>query len=43
MMKRELATTPTIPMPDRYFQVSREEADDGKFYSKISAVNWDEI
>jgi len=30
-------------MPERYFQVSREEANDGKFYSKISAIDWDEI
>ena len=43
MMKRELATSPDIPMPERYFQVSREEGDDGKYYSKITGVNWDEI
>jgi len=30
-------------MPDRYFQVSREENNDGKFYSKIHAVDWDEL
>ena len=43
MLKQELSASPEIPMPERYFQVSREPADDGKYYSKITAVDWDEI
>jgi len=30
-------------MPEKYFQVSREENNDGKFYSKIHAIDWDEL
>ena len=43
MMKNELATQTGFNMPERYYQVSREEGVDGKFYSKISAVDWDEL
>jgi hypothetical protein len=31
------------PQPERYYQVSREEGHDGRFYSKISAVDWDDL
>jgi DNA repair protein RAD50 len=43
MMKNELATHTGFAMPERYFQVSREESSDGKYYSKIHAIDWDEI
>mmetsp|Transcript_16487 Transcript_16487/g.39219 ORF Transcript_16487/g.39219 Transcript_16487/m.39219 type:complete len:1428 (+) Transcript_16487:133-4416(+) len=44
MMKNELSAHTGFNMPERYFQVQREEcASDGKFYSKINAVDWDEI
>ena len=44
MMKTELATHTGFAMPEKYFHVRREEdATDGKFYSKIDAVDWDEL
>lgn len=43
MMKQELASQTGFDMPDKYFQVSREESSDGCFYSKIKAIDWDEI
>ena len=43
MMKNELSSQTGFNMPERYYQVSREEGHDGKFYSKISAVDWDEL
>jgi len=43
MMKTELSTQTGFDMPERYFQVSREEASDGNYYSKIHAVDWDDI
>jgi len=44
MMKNELSAHTGFNMPERYFQVQREEcASDGKFYSKINAIDWDEI
>lgn len=43
MMKNELSAHANFPMPERYFQVAREESSDGKFYSKISAIDWEEI
>jgi len=43
MMKNELSSQTGFTMPERYYQVSREEGHDGKFYSKISAVDWDEL
>jgi len=43
MLKNELSATAGTSMPERYFHVSREEAEDGKYYSKISALDWDEI
>jgi len=43
MMKNELSTHTGFDMPEKYFQVSREEGPDGKHYSKINAIDWDEI
>ena len=43
MMKNELSSQTNFDMPEHYFQVSREEANDGKHYSKINAVGWDSI
>ena len=43
MMKQELASQAGFDMPDKYFQVSREESSDGCFYSKIKSIDWDEI
>ena len=43
MMKNELSTMTGFSMPEKYFQVRREEATDGKHYSKIEAIDWDEL
>jgi len=43
MMKTELATQTGFDMPERYFHISREESVDGKFYSRIRAIDWDVI
>ena len=43
MMKRELTTHSGFDMPEKFFQVSREEGTDGKYYSKIHAVDWEEL
>lgn len=43
MMKTELASLTGFSMPEKYFQVSREQAPDGKFYSKIHSVDLDEL
>ena len=43
MMKTELSSLTGFSMPEKFFQVVREEAADGKFYSKINAVDWDEL
>jgi len=43
MMKTELASQSGFAMPEKYFQVRREEGVDGKFYSKIDAVDWDDL
>ena len=44
MMKNELATQGgNFSLPDSYFYVNREEGADGKQYSKISKVSWDEL
>jgi len=43
-MKNQLATLTGFSMPEKYFQVCREENEaDGKYYSKINAVDWDEL
>jgi DNA repair protein RAD50 len=38
MMKQELSSQTGFNMPERYYQVSREQGDDGRFYSKINAI-----
>jgi DNA repair protein RAD50 len=43
MMKTELSSQTGFVMPEKYFQVRREEGTDGKFYSKIDAIDWDEL
>ena len=43
MMKTELSTLTGFSMPEKYFEVCREENSDGKFYSKINAVDWDNL
>lgn len=43
MMKQELASQTGFDMPDKYFQVSREQSSDGVYYSKIRSIDWDEI
>lgn len=43
MMKTEFSSQPGFPMPEKYFQVRREEGSDGKFYSKIDAIDWEEL
>lgn len=43
MVKTEFSSQPGFPMPEKYFQVRREEGSDGKFYSKIDAIDWEEL
>jgi DNA repair protein RAD50 len=43
MMKTELSSQTGFVMPEKYFQVRREEGTDGKFYSKIDANDWDDL
>lgn len=43
IMKNELSTLTGFSMPEKYFQVRREEGIDGKFYSKIDAVDFSEL
>ena len=43
MMKTELSSLTGFSMPEKYFQVHREAGPDGKYYSKINAVDWDEL
>ena len=43
MMKLELSSQTGFNMPERYYQVSREEGNDGRYYSRISAIDWDEL
>lgn len=43
MMKTELSSQTGFQMPEKYFQVRREEGTDGKFYSKIDAIDWEEL
>lgn len=43
IMKNELSSQTGFNMPERYYQVSREEGHDGRFYSRISAIDWDEL
>ena len=43
MMKDELSSQTGFSMPEKYFHVRREQASDQKYYSKIEAINWDEL
>lgn len=43
ILKTELSTLTGFAMPEKYFKVRREEAADGKHYSKIDATDWDEL
>jgi DNA repair protein RAD50 len=43
MMKNELSVLTNVSMPEKYFQIHREEGSDGKYYSKIDAVDWEEL
>jgi len=43
VMKQELSSQTGFGMPERYYQVSREQSHDGRFYSKICAVDWDDL
>ena len=45
MMKQELSTQTqgTFSMPESYFYISRKEGSDGKHYSKIEKVDWEEL
>lgn len=43
LMKTELATHTGFSMPERYFQVSRQQGNDGCYYSKIHSIDWDEL
>jgi DNA repair protein RAD50 len=42
MMKNELQCHTGFNMPEFYFRVFREQASDGKFFSKIKRVEWEE-
>lgn len=43
MMKTDLASQTGFSMPEKYFQVRREEGTDNRWYSRIDAVDWDEL
>ena len=43
MMKTELSSHAGFSMPEKYFQVVREEGSDGKLYSKIKQIDWDNV
>jgi DNA repair protein RAD50 len=43
MMKTDLASLSGFSMPEKYFKVVREEGTDGKLYSKIHEVDWDNV
>lgn len=43
MMKTELSSLTGFSMPEKYFEVSREQSADGRYYSKINAIDWDEL
>lgn len=43
MMKSELSSQSNVSMPEKYFQIRREEGMDGKFYSKVDAIDWEEL
>jgi DNA repair protein RAD50 len=43
MMKMELSSLTGFSLPEKYFEVTREQGPDGKYYSKIHAVDWDQL
>lgn len=43
LMKNELSSLTGFSMPDKYFEICREQAPDGKFYSKIHAKDWEDL
>ena len=43
MMKTDLSCQTGFSMPEKYFQVRREEGTDNRWYSRIDAVDWDEL
>jgi hypothetical protein len=45
LMSSELAANPEFALPEHYFRVSREVADEraGKFFSRIERISWDEM
>jgi len=43
MMKADLATQTGFSMPEKYFQVRREEGNDNRWYSKIDTIDWVEL
>jgi DNA repair protein RAD50 len=43
MMKTELSSLTGFSLPEKYFEVSRERGPDGKYYSKIHGVDWDQL
>lgn len=43
IMKTELSSMTGFSMPEKYFEVVREQATDGKYYSKVHAKDWDEL
>jgi DNA repair protein RAD50 len=43
MLKTEMSSLTTFSMPEKYFRVYREMANDGKFYSKTKAVDWSDV
>lgn len=42
-IKNELSTHTGFTMPEKYFHVFREEGNDGTHYSKINAIDWDNL
>lgn len=43
LMKTELSSQTGFSMPEKYFHVRREQSTDGKYYSKIDAIDWEEL
>lgn len=43
LMKTELSSQTGFSMPEKYFHVRREQGGDGKYYSKIDAIDWEEL
>lgn len=43
IMKTELSSLTGFSMPEKYFKIYREMGPDGKYYSKINPIDWDEM